>query len=175
MRKIKISPSDVKYLKIDVGPRYWEDSKINGVDDISWDEQKLGKQPNMPFAVYNEESSKRRKSDSYRWQLIIDLETMKVLGWPNGVKADVFYKVCDDGTYFLLDDKQNILDEKNCYVPRILSYVENVTLPAPYVATTVTINESVSAGACFPVPVQSVPPALRQSCCAVPQPLLWYR
>lgn len=125
MREIKISPSDVKYLKIDVGPRYWEDSKINGVDDISWDEQKLGKQPNMPFAVYNEESSKRQKSNSYRWQLIIDLETMKVLGWPNGVEARVFYKVCDDGAYYLLDENKNILIEKYCYVPSILCYIEN--------------------------------------------------
>lgn len=116
-----IEPEDVKYLKIDVGPRYWEDSKINGEDDISWDEQKKGVAPKMPFAILVKSGNK----NEYRLQLTIDLTELKIIDWPNGVEARVFYKVCDDGTYYLLDENKNILAEKNCYVPEILSYIEN--------------------------------------------------
>jgi hypothetical protein len=122
---MNIRPSDVRYLKIDVGPRYWEDSKVNGQDDISWEEQNKGVKPNMPFATYFDETASKRKSDSYRWVLTIDLLTMKIIDWPNGVEARVFYKVCDDGAYYLLDENKNILIEKYCYVPSILCYIEN--------------------------------------------------
>ena len=116
-----IEPEDVKYVKIDVGPRYWEDSKINGEDDISWDEQKKGAMPKMPFAILVKSGNK----NEYRLQLTIDLTELKIIDWPIGVEARVFYKVCDDGTYYLLDENKNILEEKNCYVPEILSYIEN--------------------------------------------------
>lgn len=117
-----IEPSDVKYLKIDVGPRYWEDSEINGVDDISWDEQSEGMQPRMPFATYNEEKAATHKGESYRWELTIDLTEGKILDWPVGLTAKIHYKICDDGTYYLMDENKNILIEKNCYVPDILAY-----------------------------------------------------
>lgn len=120
-----IEPSDVKYLRIDVGPRYWEDSEINNESDISYEEQKKGIQPRMPFAIFYEDIAKTRKSDSYRWNVTIDLTELKIVDWPIGVEARVFYKVCDDGTYYLLDENKNILEEKNCYVPEILSYIEN--------------------------------------------------
>ena len=126
---MKVKVDDIKYLKIDVGPRYWEDSSIKFTedfeDDISWNEQKDGAKPKIPFAVYNDEAAKNRKSDSYRWFLTIDLDNMKILDWPEGVSARVFYKVCDDGTYYLLDCDKNIVAERNCYVPEILSYIEN--------------------------------------------------
>ena len=117
-----IEPSDVKYLRIDVGPRYWEDSDINGEEDISYDEQHKGAQPRMPFAVYCEDAAKRNPSDSYRWQLTIDLSKGEILDWPLGTTANIHYKVCDDGTYYLLDENKNVLEEKNCYVPDILAY-----------------------------------------------------
>ena len=121
-----IEPSDVKFLQIDVGPRYWGDGsiKINGVyeDDVEWEEQKRGAEPKMPFATYDENAS--NKSESYRWQLTIDLENLKIIDWPKGVEANIHYKVCDDGTYYLLDENKEILAEKNCYVPDILSYIE---------------------------------------------------
>ena len=124
-----IEPSDVKYLRIDVGPRYWEDASIKfedkWEDDIEYNEQKKGEKPKMPFAVYCEECAKRCKGDSYRWQITIDLENVKVLEWPQGVEARVFYKVCDDGTYYLLDGDKNVLKEVNCYVPDMLSYIDN--------------------------------------------------
>lgn len=120
-----IEPSDVKYLKIDVGPRYWEDASIKieekWEDDIDYLEQKKGTTPKMPFAVKDE----TKTYTEYRWQITIDLENAKVLDWPQGVEARVFYKVCDDGTYYLLDANKNVLKKVDCYVPDILSYIEN--------------------------------------------------
>lgn len=117
-----IEPSDVKFLQIDVGPRYWEDSEIKveekWEDDIDYLEQKKGVCPKMPFAVKDDTKS----YVEYRWRLTIDLIEGKILDWPMGVEARVFYKVCDDGTYYLLDGDKNVLEEKNCYVPEILAY-----------------------------------------------------
>ena len=120
-----IEPSDVKYLRIDVGPRYWEDASIKfeekWEDDIEYKEQEKGEKPKMPFAVKDESKT----YVTYRWQITIDLENAKVLDWPQGVEARVFYKVCDDGKWtayavFCID-----LKEIDCYVPDILSYIEN--------------------------------------------------
>lgn len=120
-----IEPSDIKYIKIDVGPRYWEDGEINGKDDISWEEQSKGNKPNMPFAVFNEDRAKIRRSESYRWVLTIDVDNLKILDWPQGISANIHYKVCDDGTYFLMDKDKNVLEEKECYVPDILCYLDS--------------------------------------------------
>ena len=75
----------------------------------------------MPFAVKDITKTYAK----YRWQITIDLENAKVLDWPEGVEARVFYKVCDDGTYYLLDENKNVLKEVHCYVPDILSYNDN--------------------------------------------------
>ena len=77
-----VEPSDVKYLRIDVGPRYWEDASIKfedkWEDDIEYDEQEKGEKPKMPFAVKDESKT----YVTYRWQITIDLENAKVLDWP---------------------------------------------------------------------------------------------
>lgn len=118
MKTIQIlEPSDIKYLRIDVGPRYLGDSEINGKEDISYEEQKNGFLPRMPFMVYNE------KEKMYRWQIEIDIDEMRILNWPDDVSALVHYKICDDGIYYLLDADKNILETKECYVPSILCYV----------------------------------------------------
>ena len=124
MSTVDINPSDVRYLRIDVGPRYWEDAEVNGEEDISYEAQKKGVKPLMPFAVFSEKDAKRCVSDSYRWQLDIDLKELKIVDWPIGTTARPFYKVCDDGTYYLLDENKNVLDKKDCYVPEFLSYLE---------------------------------------------------
>ena len=120
-----IEPSDVKYLRIVVGPRYWEDASIKfeekWEDDIDYNEQKKGEKPKMPFAVKDDSKT----YVEYRWQITIDLENVKVLGWPQGGEARVFYKVCDDGTYFLLDGDKNGLKEVDCYIPDMLSYIDD--------------------------------------------------
>lgn len=95
------------YLLVDAGVRYWEDGQVNGAEDQSGDL--------IPF----------RNGD--RWQPVIRLTDGYIEGWPARTTADVYYKVCDDGVYHLLDEnKQAIARWKDCYVPdRILCIDED--------------------------------------------------
>jgi hypothetical protein len=99
--KIKtIKEVEVKYLKVNVGVRYWEDATVNDQEDTNGDL--------IPF----------RKDD--RWKILIDVETGIIKEWPAGITADIHYKVCDDGIYKLLDEEARILRWKEGYVPKIL-------------------------------------------------------
>lgn len=112
--KIKtLKEFDVKYLKVDAGVRYFEDAKVNGVRDTD-------DSPMIPFAVLCKAADSGLRHDTYRWRPTIDLEEGKIVDWPKGTTADVHYKVCDDGTYSLLDKDKNVLIEVNSYVPDIL-------------------------------------------------------
>lgn len=95
------------YLLVDAGVRYWEDCEVNGVEDLNGDL--------IPF----------RNGD--RWQPVIRLADGHIEGWPARARADVYYKVCDDGVYHLLDgDRQAIAKWKGYYVPdRILCIDED--------------------------------------------------
>lgn len=92
----------VKTLKASMGVRYWEDGKVNGVDDDN-------DTPNMPL-----------KSGDV-WHIFVDLATGKIDGWPEGVEAETHYKVCDDGVYSLLNEAGETVLERNDYVPQMLS------------------------------------------------------
>lgn len=111
---------DIRYICADLGVRYWEDAEINGEDDISYDEQETGAKPRVPLAVENPNS--RYKDDKYRWVIKIDTETGNILGWPNGVTADIHYKVCDDGTYWLEGENGNKYHEIDNYVPKLFDF-----------------------------------------------------
>jgi len=76
---------NVRFIEVDAGVRYWEDASIDGQEDTE------GKIP-------------LRNGDG--WCPKIDIFTGRVDGWPNGVSADIHYKVCDAGEYWLLDDKK---------------------------------------------------------------------
>lgn len=91
---------DVKYIKAEAGVRYWEDAKVNGVDDV---EGTL-----IPF----------RHGDT--WDIVIDLETGTIIGWPKGIDADTCYKVCDDGVYTLLNEQKEPVVKIEGYVPDIM-------------------------------------------------------
>lgn len=110
----------MKYFCLDVGPRYWEDGTVNGEDDIAYEIQETGERPKMPLAVPVEHPS--RKSDSWRWKLKIDVNNGHVQDWPQGYSADIHYKVCDDGTYWLEDENGNKYHEIDSYVPKILDF-----------------------------------------------------
>ncbi len=90
------------YLKVAAEARYYEDAKLNGEADIE-------NEPKVPFLV------------GRVWCPTIELETGKVIDWPEGLTADIHYKVCDQGCYRLLDADRNVLIEKDGYVPDILS------------------------------------------------------
>ena len=52
------------------------------------------------------------------WEPIISLTEGKVTDWPDETEADIHYKVCDQGEYWLLDEnKKRIAKWKSHYVP----------------------------------------------------------
>lgn len=111
---------DVKYICADLGVRYWEDSSVNGVDDISYDEQTKGERPRMPLAV--EDPSARYDGEKYRWVIKINADTGNIEGWPEGVTANVFYKVCDDGIYWLETADGEEYHKIEDYVPKLFDF-----------------------------------------------------
>jgi hypothetical protein len=51
---------------------------------------------------------------------LIDIDTGKITNWKEGVEADIHFKVCDAGTYQLLDENKKVILEKEGYVPDIM-------------------------------------------------------
>lgn len=93
------------FVQVKAGVRYWEDGKINGVTDTE------GK---IPF----------REGDC--WCPTIDLPTGEIIGWPEGMDADIHYKVCDAGEYWILDNHLRPIKKwQGSYVPRLLCPMEN--------------------------------------------------
>lgn len=86
------------YIRVQTVVRYWEDATVNGVEDINGNL--------IPFR------------DGHSWCPVIRLSDGKVMDWPEGTTAYVHYKVCDEGSYYLLNDS---LDEvavwNDYYVP----------------------------------------------------------
>lgn len=92
---------EVKTLLIDAGVRYWEDSTVNGVEDNGG--------VLIPCRVND------------RWKPIVDIETGIIKNWDKGKEAEIHYKVCDDGEYWLRDENDNdIVKAKGCFVPSFL-------------------------------------------------------
>jgi hypothetical protein len=86
-----------QFIEVSAGVRYWEDARLNGEEDTH------GKVP-------------LRNGD--RWTPVIDLENGQIQDWPQGAIANIHYKVCDDGDYWLLDSNKNrIAKWKGFYVP----------------------------------------------------------
>ena len=95
-----------KFLAVEAGVRYWEDATINGAEDA---EGSL-----IPFRCGDE------------WCPIIKLQTGVIQDWPEGTEADIHYKVCDAGQYWLEDaDGVRRWKYQGYYVPSILSPEEN--------------------------------------------------
>lgn len=117
---VKEQELDIKYVCADLNVRYWEDGDINGEEDISYEEQEKGEKPRMPLAEENPDA--RYLSNKYHWVIKIDIETGNVVGWPNGVRADVHYKVCDEGTYWLEDVDGNEIHKIDDYVPELFDF-----------------------------------------------------
>lgn len=106
--KVKVTKQievNAVYLRASCGVRYWEDSIVNGVED---EDGKL-----IPCKVGD------------RWKPLIELETGTILNWEQGVKAEIHYKVVDDGQYYLLDENKDEIIMKDGYVPHIMSPKEN--------------------------------------------------
>ncbi len=88
----------MNYLLVEAEPRYTEDATINGTPD---DDGIL-----MPFL-----------KDGV-WRVVINLDKGFIENWPKNTTANVHYKVCDQGLYWLLDDDFNKVYQYNgSYVP----------------------------------------------------------
>lgn len=101
----QVVTKEVKYLRANLGVRYWEDAKVNGVVD--------------------EDGSLIPLKDGDLWRITVDLETGVILDWPEGVKAETHYKVADAGEYLLLDENKELVISKYNYVPSMLCPLEN--------------------------------------------------
>lgn len=86
-----------KYIEVEAGVRYWEDASVNGAEDTE------GKIP---------------LRDGDAWKPVINLDSGQVLDWPAGTEADIHYKVCDAGLYWLQDEAgKRIASWNGYYVP----------------------------------------------------------
>lgn len=92
---------DVAAIKVSAQVRYWEDAKVGDAQD--------------------EDGTKIPLRNGDYWEPIIDLDTGRIRNWPEGVEADVHYKVCDAGYYELLDSQGRSVAFIDGYVPDILS------------------------------------------------------
>lgn len=85
-------------LIVEAGVRYWEDATVNGQEDT--------------------EGTLIPCRSGELWKPIIELATGKIRDWPQGTTADIHYKVCDAGEYWLADAAGKLLRKyKGHYVP----------------------------------------------------------
>ena len=94
---IKQSRVDVKSVLINVSPRHLDE------------EEKL-----VPLL----------RGDS--WEVVVDLDSGKIRNWPKGEEREYYWKICDGGSYHLLDVSDDIA------LSIINNYVPNNLLPGDY-------------------------------------------
>ena len=121
---LKPTEVETKFLKVKAGVTYPEDSQFIDVNIdasgntynnyISDDEEN----PKMPF-IEGEYDKYGHKS--FYWQPIIDIENGVIINWPKGVKARIFYKVCDDFRCTISDENGNEVLQYNGYVPDFMA------------------------------------------------------
>lgn len=84
---------DITHVKMEVAVRYDEEDMPN----------------DFPF----------REGDM--WKVLIEIETGKINDWPTGKAGDIYMKVCDQGSYYLLDKDGNaVMSIEDDYVPNEL-------------------------------------------------------
>lgn len=60
------------------------------------------------------------------WEATIDLEARQIENWPQGKSGSFNVKVCDEGSYYLLDENKAVVAEIVEY------YVPNSIIPGKY-------------------------------------------
>ena len=91
---------ELTHLRVECGARYWEDATVNGVVD--------------------EEGTLIPLRDGDYWCPTINIETGIIKDWPQGTTANIHYKCCYDGEYWLIADDGFELKYPGYYVPKIL-------------------------------------------------------
>jgi hypothetical protein len=101
-RTIKVEKEvEIKTLSVRAKVRYWEDATVNGKEDID------GRR--IPC----------RKGDN--WCPVIEIDTGIIRNWSKGLRAEIHYKVSDEGVYELKDADGETIAEMEGYVPDMMS------------------------------------------------------
>ena len=89
---------DATHLEVEAEVRYWEDARVNGVEDVNGD------------LIPGREGE--------IWKVRIDIAEGRIEDWPEGTEARIHYKVCDAGEYWLADrDGRRLAKWRGHYVP----------------------------------------------------------
>lgn len=96
---------DVSFLAVTAGIRYAEDVDVDG----------------EPC----EELSEIPLHDGEHWQVMINVDTGVIENWPQGKTVGIHAKVCDDGTYSILDANRQEIKTIDGYVLDCLAIGEN--------------------------------------------------
>jgi Pyruvate/2-oxoacid:ferredoxin oxidoreductase delta subunit len=100
--EIKITKEvEVKIIAVNAEVRYWEDAKVDGIEDKEGDL--------IPC-----------RNDEY-WCPEIDIDSGIILNWEHGKNASLYYKVCDGCGFDIKDINGEIVySREDGYVPSIL-------------------------------------------------------
>jgi len=94
---------EARFLRVSANVRRWSGAEINGKIDESGSK--------VPF----------RCGDF--WAPVIDIDNGTVVAWPDDMVAKFYFKICDTGSYYLLDKNMDILASiDNNYVPNGLCH-----------------------------------------------------
>lgn len=90
--KVKVKTEkevEIKYVIVDVNPRYLDEEE-------------------QPVPLLNGDT----------WRVKIDIDSGRIENWPLGEARQYYWKICDAGSYYLLDDADNVvLSIEDNYVP----------------------------------------------------------
>ncbi len=89
--------TQAKYIEVEAEVRYWEDAIINGQEDTDG--------TLIPFRFGN------------KWCPVIRLSDGWIVNWPEGTTADIHFKVCDQGEYWIASDNGRTAKWCGAYVP----------------------------------------------------------
>lgn len=119
--KTTTSEINITTIKVDAKVRYWEDTAVNGADDINLYDTKGEGEPKMPCAVKIYDKPKENiYSDHWRWRPTIDIDSGRITNWTPGTEAQVHYKVCDEFTCSILTDTGQTIIDYDDYVPAFM-------------------------------------------------------
>ena len=112
---------EITHILVDAEVRYYEDTTINGVEDVNVMDTEGMVTPNIPCVErIADKPTKHICSDCFRWRPKININTGQIENWTQGLSADVHYKVCDQGVYHLLDKDGNTIKTIESQVPDVL-------------------------------------------------------
>lgn len=109
---------ECKRILVTCQPRYWNDSEVNGKEDIDFLTTRGEGQPQIPCAEQiKDEPDNCIYSDHWVWRPIIDIETGQIINWDKQVDVFVHYKVCDKFECIFQDSEGLIIKQYEGYVP----------------------------------------------------------